>query len=133
MFPAVDNAAFLMRKYCKNRSKLSGEGEVMERFVFGNREKAIIRELAKGKKIAAVARKNGLHRCTIHRWLLREEVQQYLSFQRLLEEGRTIAVLKKQMDSHDPFVAFRATCELLDLTSPKPKKPEVKIVFVSDN
>jgi len=110
---------------------MSGEGVGMARFVFGNREKAIIRELAKGKKIAAVARRNGLHRCTIHRWLQREEVQEYYERHKMFEEAKTLAALSKKMNDPDPWVAFRATCKLLDMTSPKPKKPEVKIVFVS--
>lgn len=122
-----------MHKYGENRSKMSGEGVKMARFVFGNREKAIIRELAKGKKIAAVARRNGLHRCTIHRWLQREEVQKYLEVWQLWEEAKTLRDLTKQLDDPNPWVAFRATQKILDMDCPRRKKPEVKIVFVSDS
>lgn len=104
----------------------------MARFVFGNREKAIIRELAKGKKIAAVARNNGLHRCTIHRWLQREEVQEYYERHKQFEEQKTIAELTKKMDDPNPYVQLRAANKIMDIILGKPKKPEVKIVFVSD-
>lgn len=105
----------------------------MGRFVFGNREKAIIRELAKGKKIAAVARNNGIHRSTIHRWLQHEEVRQYYEFHKSLEYQKTLAELDKQLADPNPWVQLRATKKIMDMIIGKPKKPEVKIVFVSDN
>lgn len=104
----------------------------MGRFVFGKREKAIIRELAKGKKIAAVARNNGLHRCTIHRWLQREDVQEYLESQQKIEDMKTLMLLEEQLDDPNPWIALRASNKILDMIFPKPKKPEVKIVFVRD-
>lgn len=104
----------------------------MGRFVFGKREKAIIRELAKGKKIAAVARNNGIHRSTIHRWLRHEEVQEYYEFHKTWEDQKTLAELEKQLADPNPWVQLRASKKIMDMVLGKPKKPEVKIIIVSD-
>lgn len=105
----------------------------MGRFVFGKREKAIIRELAKGKKIAAVARNNGIHRSTIHRWLQHEEVQEYYEFHKTWEDQKTLAELGRQLSDPNPWVQLRASKKIMDMVLGKPKKPEVKIIIVSDS
>lgn len=116
----------------KSISKTDEGWVKMAHFVFGNREKAIIREIAKGKKIAAVALKNGLHRCTIHRWLQREEVQKYLEFWRLQEELKTLRDLTKQLDAPNPWVAFRAAQKILEMECTRWEQLEAKTILVSE-
>ena len=103
----------------------------MGRFVFGKWEKQIIREIAKGRKVAAVARDFGLHRCTIHRWLQREDVQKYYEQQKAIAEAEVLAELGEQLEDPNPWVALRASKKIMDKMLGKPKKPEVTIVFVN--
>ena len=103
----------------------------MARFQFGIREKACINDIAKGMKIAAVARKHGVHRCTLFRWLRRDEVQEYLEIKKMEAEAETLRMLETQLDSPNPWVAQRAAFKIFDMVMPKPK-PEVQYVFVKD-
>ena len=125
------NTAFSCTKHGQNRSKTSGKGVKMARFQFGRWEKQIIREIANGRKVAAVARDFGLHRCTIHRWFQREEVQQYYEQQKLFAEAKALRELEKQLEDPNPLVALRASKKIMDKMLGKPKKPEVTIVFVN--
>ena len=104
----------------------------MRCFVFGKREKTIIRELAKGEKIAAVARNNGIHRSTIHRWLRHEEVHLYYELHKTQEDQKTLAELDRRLSNPIPWVQLSASKKIMDMVLGKLKKPEVKIIIVSD-
>lgn len=99
----------------------------MARFKFGRLQKRCMNDIAKGQKIAAVARKYGVHRCSIHRWMQREEVIKYLEMQRAIEAAKALRELDSMLDSPNPWVSLYASEKILDMCMPK---PEVKITFV---
>lgn len=98
----------------------------MARFTFGTLQKQCMDDIAQGKKIAAVARKYGVHRATIHRWLKRDEVMEYLLEQKESEHFKTLIQLEKQLDDPNPWRRMKAASKLLDMLMPE---PEVRIIF----
>ena len=78
------------------------------RFKFGELQMKCMNEIAEGKKIAAVARDHGIHRCTIHRWLKRPEVLEYLEKAKEVEEMFTFARAMRQLDSPYPWRRLKA-------------------------
>lgn len=78
------------------------------RFVFGDLQKRCMDEIAQGKKIAAVARDNGVHRATIHRWLKRPEVAEYLEKTKEVEELFELARAMRNLNSPYPWRRLRA-------------------------
>lgn len=87
----------------------------MTRFKFGKLQKKCMDEIAKGKKIAAVARANGVHRCSIHRWLQREEVQEYLAFRKEVECAKALQQLTLQLDDPNPWASLRAAKKIMEM------------------
>lgn len=98
----------------------------MARFTFGTLQEQCMDDIAEGKKIAAVARKYGVHRSTIHRWLKRDEVVEYLSEQKDAKRTKTLIQLEKQLDDPNPWRRMKAASKLLDMLMPE---PEVRIIF----
>lgn len=78
------------------------------RFKFGELQMKCMNEIAEGKKIAAVARENGVHRATIHRWLKRPEVVEYLEKAKEVEEMFTFARAMRQLESPYPWRRLKA-------------------------
>ena len=86
------------------------------RFKFGDLQMKCMHEIAEGKKIAAVARDNGVHRATIHRWLKRPEVREYLEKAKEVEELFALARAMRRLNSTHPWRRLRAAQKITALS-----------------